>query len=151
MSLLPLTKKNNIQNILDRFPCTTTPDTKIFSMLYSVTCKVYTGYHGTSEIEYGLCACTVDNPCAKAQGLSLPIDTQTMLYLTYYLTITKLENYPVTQDISNKIRTPCLRRIPIFFEPNKHNPISFTNKVSTKGMSVCSLFSLDLNETFRLL
>ena len=23
--------------------------------------KVYTGYHGTSETEYGLCACTVDN------------------------------------------------------------------------------------------
>ena len=34
-------------------------------------CKVYTGYHGTSEIEHGLCACTIDNPLAKAQGLSL--------------------------------------------------------------------------------
>ena len=30
-------------------------------------CKVYTGYHGTSEIEHGLCACTVDNPLAKAR------------------------------------------------------------------------------------
>ena len=29
-------------------------------------CKVYTGYHGTSEIEHGLWACTVDNPLAKA-------------------------------------------------------------------------------------
>ena len=29
-------------------------------------CKVYTGYCGTSEIEHGLCACTVDNPLAKA-------------------------------------------------------------------------------------
>ena len=27
-------------------------------------CKVYIGYHGTSEIEHGLCACTVDNPLA---------------------------------------------------------------------------------------
>ena len=27
-------------------------------------CKVYTGYCGTSEIEHGLCACTVDNPLA---------------------------------------------------------------------------------------
>ena len=28
-------------------------------------CKVYTGYHGTSEIEHGLCTCTVDNPSLK--------------------------------------------------------------------------------------
>ena len=34
------------------------------------------------EIEYGLCACTVDNPRAKARGLSLRTGTQTMLYLT---------------------------------------------------------------------
>ena len=27
--------------------------------------KVYTGYRGTSEIEHGLCACTVDNPSLK--------------------------------------------------------------------------------------
>ena len=27
-------------------------------------CKVYTGYRSTSEIEHGLCACTVDNPLA---------------------------------------------------------------------------------------
>ena len=41
-------------------------------------CKVYIGYHGTSEIEHGLCTCTVDNPLAKARGLS-----QTMLYLSH--------------------------------------------------------------------
>ena len=45
-------------------------------------CKVYTGYNGTSEIEHGLCACTVDNPLAKDQGLSLRTGAQTMLYLT---------------------------------------------------------------------
>ena len=45
-------------------------------------CKVYTGYHGTSEIEHGLCACTVDNPLAKARGLSLHTAAQTMLYLS---------------------------------------------------------------------
>ena len=28
-------------------------------------CTVYTGYCGTSEIEHGLCACTVDNPSLK--------------------------------------------------------------------------------------
>ena len=50
-------------------------------MRYSVTCKVYTGYHGTSEIEHGLCACTVNNPLAKAWGLSFCIGAQIMLYL----------------------------------------------------------------------
>ena len=44
-------------------------------------CKVYTGYCGTSEIEHGLCACTVNNPLAKARGLSLRIGAQPMLYL----------------------------------------------------------------------
>ena len=39
-------------------------------------CKVYTGYCGTSEIEHGLCACTVDNPLAKARGLSLRTGAQ---------------------------------------------------------------------------
>ena len=47
-------------------------------------CKVYTGYHGTSEIEHGLCAFTVDNPRAEAEarGLSLRIGAQTMLNLS---------------------------------------------------------------------
>ena len=45
-------------------------------------CKVYTGYCGTSEIEHGLFACTVDNPLAKARGLSLRTGAQTMLYLS---------------------------------------------------------------------
>ena len=51
-------------------------------------CKVYTGYCGTSEIEHGLCACTVDNPLAKARGLSLRTGAQPMLYLplkSFYL------------------------------------------------------------------
>ena len=39
------------------------------------------GYCGTSEIEHGLCACTVDNPLAKARGLSLRTGAQPMLYL----------------------------------------------------------------------
>ena len=55
----------------------------IFSARYSVMRKVYTGYHGTSEIEHGLCACTVDSPLAKARGISLRIDAQTMLYLSH--------------------------------------------------------------------
>ena len=46
-------------------------------------CKVYTGYccACTSEIEHGLCACTVDNPLAKARGLSLRTGARPMLYL----------------------------------------------------------------------
>ena len=44
--------------------------------------KVYTGYHGTSDTERGLCACTVNNPLAKTRGLSLRTGEQTMLFLT---------------------------------------------------------------------
>ena len=54
-------------------------------------CKIYTGYHGTSEIEHGLCAYAVDNPLAKARGLSLPTGTQTMLFLSHiYLFMTEV-------------------------------------------------------------
>ena len=48
-------------------------------------CKVYSSYCGTSEIEHGLCACTVNNPLAKARGLSLRTGAQTMLYLSHVL------------------------------------------------------------------
>ena len=64
-------------------------------------CKVYTGYCGTSEIEHGLCACTVDNPLAKARGLSLRTGAQTMLYLprifqwSSTLTLSVSAPYPV--------------------------------------------------------
>ena len=61
--------------------CTTFYRYPIFSTRYSVMCKVYTSYCGTSEIEHGLCACTVDNPLAKARGLSLRTGAQPMLYL----------------------------------------------------------------------
>ena len=46
-------------------------------------CKVYTGYHGSVEIEPGLWACTVENSLAKARGLSLRTAAQTMLYLSH--------------------------------------------------------------------
>ena len=62
--------------------CTTIHRYPIFSTRYSVRCNVYTDYCGTSEIEHGLCACTVDNPLAKARGLSLRTGAQTMLYLS---------------------------------------------------------------------
>ena len=50
-------------------------------------CKVYTDYCGTSEIEHGVCAYRVDNPRAKARGLSLRTGAQTMLYLSRVYTI----------------------------------------------------------------
>ena len=65
-----------------RISCTTFHRYPIFSKSYTVLCKVYTDYCGTSEIEHGLCACTVDNPRAKARGLSLRTGAQTMLYLS---------------------------------------------------------------------
>ena len=46
-------------------------------------CKFYTGYRGTSVIEHGLRACTVDNPLAEAQELSLRTGAQTMLYISH--------------------------------------------------------------------
>ena len=44
-------------------------------------CKVYTGYNGTSKIEHGSFAFTVDNPLAKACGLLLCTGAQTMPYI----------------------------------------------------------------------
>ena len=83
--------------------CTTTHRHPIFSTRYSVMCKVYNGYRGTSEIEHGLCVCTVDNPraLALAQGLSLRTGAQTMLYLSL---MAHLRSYcsRITKDIHNK-------------------------------------------------
>ena len=70
--------------------CTTVHRYPIFSTIYSVMCMVYTGYCGTSEIEHGLCACTVDNPLAKARGLSLRTGAQTMLYLSLKFSKTEM-------------------------------------------------------------
>ena len=40
--------------------CTTINRYPMFSAIYFVIYKVYTGYHGTSETEHGLYACTVE-------------------------------------------------------------------------------------------
>ena len=87
--------------------CTTFHRNPIFSTRYSV--KVYTGYHGTSEIEHGLCACTVDNLLAKARGLSLRTGAQTMLYLSLncandhgiYVICKKILNNYITKEAKN--------------------------------------------------
>ena len=68
-------------------------------------CKVYTGYCGTSEIEHGLCACTVDNPLAKARGLSLRTGAQTMLYLSLVPHSTDAQSFArFTLDIVVQVR-----------------------------------------------
>ena len=66
-------------------------------------CKVYTGYYGTSEIEHGLCACTVDSPLATARGLSLRTGAQTILYLSF-LTVAVI----CVNSISDQFNTPIL-------------------------------------------
>ena len=64
--------------------------------------KIYTGYCGTSEIEHSLCACTVDNPLAKARGLSLRTGIQTMLYLPLGVIYKTSDNLQNLQKVSNK-------------------------------------------------
>ena len=60
------------------------PDTQIFSSRYPVTCKVYIRYHATNEteLERGSFACAIDNPLAKARGLSLRTGGPTLLCLS---------------------------------------------------------------------
>ena len=58
-------------------------------------CKVYSGYHGTSEIEHGLCT----SPLAKARGLSLRTGAQTMLYLSLKIG----ENSATVSPLSSKL------------------------------------------------
>ena len=71
-------------------------------------CKIYTCYRGTSEKEHGLCACTVDNPLAKAWGLSLRTGAQTILFLAHRIKIsacfTLADNSYLTHVISPKTR-----------------------------------------------
>ena len=73
----------------------------ILSTRYSVMCKVYIGYHGASEIEHGLCACTVDNPRAFRTG------AQTMLYLSLNLLNRERERERVREKKSYPARTCC--------------------------------------------
>ena len=68
-------------------------------------CKVYTGYCGTSEIEHGLCACTVDNPLAKARGLSLRTGAQPMLYLPLIPLLPELAHFNMKYFIISMIYT----------------------------------------------
>lgn len=64
------------------------PDTQIFDIRYPVTCKVHTGYRGTSETVHGFSACTVDKPLAKARSLSL-CKAYKPCYISHLLTTVK--------------------------------------------------------------
>ena len=78
--------------------------------------QVYTGY-GTSEIDNGLRAyavdnplakapgLSVDNPLAKARGLSLRTGAQTMLYLTLIPTLPHITNFRTKYFIQSKVYT----------------------------------------------
>ena len=79
--------------------CTTIHRCPILSRRYSVMCKVYTGYHGTSKTEHGLYACTVDNPLAKARGLSLRTGAQTILCIVP-LTCTRTYLFRTTSEFA---------------------------------------------------
>ena len=58
-------------------------------------CKVYTGYCGTNEIVHDLCARTVDNPLAKARGLSLSVQAHKPGSISHLLVSVKcLQNNP---------------------------------------------------------
>ena len=72
-----------------RWIVTRSPDTctHLLSIRFLVMCMVYTRYCGTNKIEHGLTACTVDDPLAKARGLSLRTCKQTKLYLPYNIII----------------------------------------------------------------
>ena len=83
--------------------CTTIHRYQIFSTTYSVMCRVYTGYNGTSEKEHGLCTCTVDIPLAKARGLSLRTGVQTMLYFAL-VTVCRLKPGHVAQSVGHLTR-----------------------------------------------
>ena len=85
--------------------CTTIHRLPIFITRYSVLCKVYTGYCGTSEIEHGLCACVVDNPLAKARGLSLRTGAQTMLYLSLVYQIPQISIFSKSYSVLCKVYT----------------------------------------------
>ena len=72
-------------------------------------CKIRTSYCGTSEIEHGLCACTVDNPLAKARRLSPRTGAQTMLYLSLnvYL-LSSADSMLDTRQVNYDLITDCL-------------------------------------------
>ena len=53
---------------------------------------------GTSEIEHGLCACTVDNPLAKARGLSLSTGAQTMPCLSLVVGYDLIDIFPLLAE-----------------------------------------------------
>ena len=52
------------------------------SRMMKRTIQAWAAVSKNTVLSYSLCACTVDNPLAKARGLSLRTGAQTMLYLS---------------------------------------------------------------------
>ena len=98
---------------------------------YSVLCKVYTGYCGTSETEHSLCACTVDNPRAKARGLSLRTGAQTMLSLSLLGQVRTFSQYIIGQPISSNNQEST--RLRLFYYLYHTNVILFMTILRSLG------------------
>ena len=52
------------------------------SLASDIPCNVYTGYHATREIEYGVSTSTVDNQLSKTHRLSIRTGEQTIKQTT---------------------------------------------------------------------
>ena len=81
-------------------------------------CKVYTGYCGTSNVEHGLCACTVDNPLAKARGLFLSRGAQTMFYLSYVCincAKSKIDCVETVEEVDYTNLSSCINNSKLFY------------------------------------
>ena len=121
--------------------CTTIHRYPIFSMKYSVICKVYTGYHGTSEIEHGLCACTVDNPLAKI-GDYLSVQTHKPCSISHLPNIVQSFSFPLLYPWISKSMpgAPLNIDIPVEIFPWYH-PYTVIGISSLNVASPTSLFA----------
>ena len=106
---------------------------KIFSTRYLVTCKIYTVYHATSDVEHDSSACVVDNPHAKARGLFLRTGGIIRLYLSLNSMSYTLRNNPKLHNQSWHMVYSILS-----------NPITLEGRRSTTGE-----FATSCNNSFR--
>ena len=60
-------------------------------------------YHGTSEIDHGLCACMVNNPLTKAQRFSLRTGAK-----NHALSLTCFNHVPILMDLTFDLRVSTM-------------------------------------------
>ena len=100
--------------------CTTFNRYPIFSTRYSVTCKVFAGYCGTSEIEHGLCVCTVDYPLVYLKTESLKKIAEQFIRSSDLIMIVDVTKYPEV-TLNWLLRLTDKRKIlDTQFNPNKY-------------------------------